>query len=203
MRSSAVGRRSVPSEAMSEPVRPDEIGRAEVALLRVAEGDRAAFPELYDRFAGKVYGLSLRVLRNNAHAEEVTQETMLEVWRKATQYDPARGSAAAWIMTIAHRKAIDRVRSEQSARRREERVAVRDLSVDDPGEAAELSLNRERLRNAMVDLTDLEREAIELAYYGGYTYREVADRLGAPLGTVKTRMRAGLARLRVSLGDVV
>ena len=169
----------------------------------VAKGDQSAFASLYDRIGAQVFGLVRRVVRDPSQSEEVTQEVLLDVWRLATRFDPARGSATGWIMTMAHRRAVDRVRSEQSARNRNERIAVRD-SADKPFdvvvEDVELRFEQEQVRRALDDLTDLQREAIELAYYSGYTYREVAELLDTPLGTVKTRLRDGLIRLRDTIG---
>jgi RNA polymerase sigma-70 factor (ECF subfamily) len=169
----------------------------------VAKGDQTAFASLYDRIGAQVFGLVRRVVRDPSQSEEVTQEVLLEVWRSASRFDPARGSANGWIMTMAHRRAVDRVRSEQSARNRDERIALRD-SADKPFdvvvEDVELRFEQEQVRRALGDLTDLQREAIELAYYSGYTYREVAELLDTPLGTVKTRLRDGLIRLRDTIG---
>ena len=142
------------------------------------------------------------MIRDPAHSEEVTQEILVEVWRTATRFDPDRGSARTWILTMAHRRAIDRVRSEQSSRDRTERVGHRDrgLAFDEVAEAVEVSLEHEQVRQALGMLTDLQREAVELAYYQGYTYREVSELLDTPLGTIKTRMRDGLIRLRDGMG---
>lgn len=174
----------------------------EQLLLRVARGDETAFGELYDRVAGKVYGVVRRVLRDPARSEEVTQEVLVEIWRTATRFDPDRGSASTWMLTMAHRRAIDRVRSVQSSRDRDERIGQRDLDrpFDAVAEEVETREEHARVRSALGQLTDLQREAVELAYYGGYTYREVAELLDAPLGTIKTRMRDGLIRLRDALG---
>jgi RNA polymerase sigma-70 factor (ECF subfamily) len=166
----------------------------------VARGDEAAFRELYDRAAGQVLGTVRRVLRDPAQSEEVMQEVLLEVWRTAARFDPEAGSAAAWIMTLAHRRAVDRVRSENSAARRELRAAVQVVDYDQVSEAVETSLEHERVRRCLTTLTDLQREAVTLAYYQGYTYGEVAELLGVAVGTVKTRMRDGLIRLRDCLG---
>lgn len=172
-------------------------------LADVARGDQAAFAALYDRVHVQVYGLIRRVLRDPSQSEEVTQEVLLDVWRTASRFDRARGSATAWIMTMAHRRAVDRVRSEQASRNREDRVGVRDQAADafdEVAETVEVRLEHEQVRQALDRLTDLQRESIELAYYGGYTYREVADLLDAPLGTIKTRLRDGLVRMRDALG---
>ena len=173
------------------------------ALLdRTARGDVAAFDQVYDRVAGAVLGLATRVLRNRALAEEVAQDVLVEVWRTAARYESGRGSAQGWIMTIAHRRAVDRVRREQAATEREERVAARDerRPHDEVGEAVETSLEREQVRRCMGSLTDLQRESVALAYYDGYTYREVAQLLHTPLGTIKSRLRDGLIRLRDCMG---
>ena len=175
----------------------------EDVLSEVARGDQAAFAELYDRVHTQVYGLVRRVLRDPAQSEEITQEVLLDVWRTASRFDRSRGSGTAWIMTMAHRRAVDRVRSEQSSRNRDNKVGVRDHAVegfDEVAETVEVRLEHQQVRQAMERLTDLQRESIELAYYGGYTYREVADLLDTPLGTVKTRLRDGLIRLRDAMG---
>jgi RNA polymerase sigma-70 factor, ECF subfamily len=190
---------------------PADIGRASVmpepdALLRaVARGDEAAFARLYDLVAGRVFGLAKRVLRDPAQAEEVTQEVLVEVWRTATRFDPSRGSATSWIFTIAHRRAVDRVRSEQASADRTQRLAAESATTpfDNVVEAATARVEQQQVRRCLKTLTDLQREALTLAYYGGYTYREVAQLLGAALPTVKTRMRDGLIRLRDCLGVTV
>lgn len=171
-------------------------------LAQVARGDQDAYSELYDRYAGIVFGVIRRVLRDPAQSEEVAQEVLVEAWRIAARYDPARGSVRTWLCTMAHRRAVDRVRSEQASRDRIERVA-RDRQVIDHdvvSEAVTSRLEHQQVRDALGTLTDLQREAIELAYYGGHSYREVSELLGAPLGTVKTRMRDGLIRLRDVMG---
>ena len=181
----------------------DQPGRSVDDLLRrVARGDGAAFEKLYDAVAGSVFGIIRRVLRDPAQSEEVAQEVMVEVWRTATRFDPDRGSATTWIHTMAHRRAVDRVRAAQSAHDRDIRAARRDVQppYDDVAEQVETRLEREQVRRCLGGLTDLQRESVTLAYYGGYTYREVADLLDTPLGTVKTRLRDGLIRLRDCLG---
>jgi RNA polymerase sigma-70 factor, ECF subfamily len=171
-------------------------------LARVARGDEAAFEQTYDQVADAVFGLVRRVLRDPAQSEEVTQEVLVEVWRTASRYEPARGSAMAWIMTMAHRRAVDRVRSEQAASDRQARAANREQVVvyDEVAEDVEARLDRERVRRCLDTLTDLQRQSVALAYYEGYTYREVAELLTVPLGTVKTRMRDGMIRMRDCLG---
>ncbi|HEU4422508.1 MAG TPA: ECF RNA polymerase sigma factor SigK [Pilimelia sp.] len=173
-------------------------------LRRVAHGDEPAFSALYELVAQRVYGLALRVLRSPAHAEEVAQEVLVEVWRTAGRHNPARGSATAWIFTIAHRRAVDRVRSEQAGADRARRVGVASAEIpyDDVVERATTRLDCQRVRRCMEGLTESQREAITLAYYEGLTYREVAELLDTALPTVKTRMREGLSRLRHCLGVI-
>ena len=185
------------------PARAPEDGEPDHnQLLRlVAVGDQEAFEVLYRELARPAYGVIRRVLCDPAQSEEVTQEVMLEVWRTASRFDPHRGSAMAWLMTMAHRRAVDRVRSGLAAAQREARAAVAATDYDVVAEEVETRLDAQRVRRCLDALTELQRESVTLAYYGGYTYREVAGLLGVAVGTVKTRMRDGLIRLRDCLGD--
>ncbi len=175
-------------------------GELAALLAMVARGDEAAFAGVYDRFATVVYGLVRRIVRDPAQSEEVTQEVLLEVWRTASRFDPGQGSARSWLMTLAHRRAVDRVRSAQASAEREVRAAVAATDYDVVVEEVETRLDAQRVRRCLDSLTELQRESVTLAYYGGYTYREVAGLLGVAVGTVKTRMRDGLIRLRDCLG---
>ncbi len=180
----------------ASPPTPEEL------ITRVARGDREAFDRLYDRFAGAVFGLVKRVLRDPAQSEEVTQEVLVDIWRTAPSFDPTRGSAGTWVMTLAHRRAVDRVRSAQASTNRDTFVATRDHepAYDVVAETVERRLEQEQVGRAMKELTDLQREAVGLAFYGGYSHVQVAELLDVPLGTVKTRIRDGLIRLRDNLG---
>lgn len=167
-------------------------------LVRVSRHDREAFSILYDELSALVFGLALRTTRSHALAEEVTQEVFIQVWDQASKFDPVKGSARSWVATIAHRRAVDVVRRAHASASREEAQPAEGPAAD----VAELVVavdEHDRVRDAMESLTDLQREAVELAYFGGLTYRQVAERLGAPLGTVKTRMRDGLARIRTTM----
>ncbi|MFE9428686.1 sigma-70 family RNA polymerase sigma factor [Kitasatospora sp. NPDC006697] len=168
-----------------------------------ARGDDGAFELLYRRVAGPVYAEALRMLRSRAHAEEVTQEVLLEVWRTAAAYRPERGSVLTWVLTMAHHRAVDRVRAAQASAERDHRAGCREqVPSEPPEEQAVRALDGQRVRSALARLSTAQREALVLAYYGGYTQREIAHRLGLPLGTVKTRIRDGLLRLRAAITTV-
>ncbi|MET9618612.1 ECF RNA polymerase sigma factor SigK [Kitasatospora indigofera] len=177
----------------------DEALRALVEL--VAEGDEAAFDRLYDRLAGPVLGVAGRVLRDPSQSEEVAQEVMLELWRSAGRYRPERGTVLSWALTIAHRRAVDRVRAAQAAYDRDWLDAVRSYApvFDEVAEQVELRFDQERVRQLLASLTKGQRDSLTLAYYGGCTQAQIAALLGTPLGTVKTRIRDGLIRLRDQL----
>jgi RNA polymerase sigma-70 factor, ECF subfamily len=187
-------------EPAANPRRGRGSGDLDSLLLQVARGDEGAYEAVYDLASGWVLGIARKVLRDPAQSEEVMQEVMLEVWRQASAFDPALGTGTAWMMTLAHRRAVDRVRSERSHVSREFRAARAVIEYDEVTEAVEASLDRERVRRCLSTLTAVQRECVRLAYYGGYTYAEVAGLLGVPAGTVKTRMRDGLIRLRDCLG---
>ena len=181
---------------------PDDPKAAAVEAIRGAgRGDEQAFARFYDLVSPTVFGTVLRVVRNRAFAEEITQEVFVELWRQAPRYDPDRGSPTTWAATIAHRRAVDRVRSEESARARDDRhardtPADRDVVAETVTDEAAAEYDRDRVAKALGQLTDVQREAVTLAYYGGHTYREVATLLDTPEGTVKTRIRDGLIKLR-------
>ncbi len=180
----------------------DSGDRVGVWLRESGQGDAAAFANVYDELAGLVFGVVRRVVRDVARSEEITQEVFVELWRLAPRFDQERGSARSWAATIAHRRAVDAVRSEQASRNRDERHARdRQLTAPSADEGLEDTLVRARVRRALDRLTDLQRESVELAYYGGHTYRDVAALLDIAEGTAKTRIRDGLIRLRDEMGD--
>ena len=171
-------------------------------LVRVADGDQRAFAELYDLLSPRVFALILKVVVNRAQSEEVLQEVFLEIWQSASRFAPNRGQGRSWVFTIAHRRAVDRVRSSQSSTDRDMRVGVRDLGGerDVVQEAVESKLVGERVVAALAALPEAQQEALVLAYYGGYSQSEISALTGVPLGTIKTRMRDGLTRLRGEMG---
>ena len=184
------------------PVRARDLAHLsdEALVALVSRSDESALAELYDRIGGTAYGLAYRVLRDEALAEDAVQEAFLALWRSAGSFVPERAKASTWILTLVHRRAVDVVRREQR-RRTEPLEAAPEPAEGSAEEAAWLRLDRERVQAALAQLPDQQREAIELAYYGGYTQSELADRLGQPVGTIKSRMFAGLTRLRELLED--
>jgi RNA polymerase sigma-70 factor (ECF subfamily) len=179
--------------------RVDHVGEL---LVRTAQGDQAAFARVYDMLSARVFGLILRVLVDRSQSEEVLQEVFLEVWQSAAQFAPNKGQGRSWVFTIAHRRAVDRVRSSQASSDRDVKAGFRDLGVphDSVAEEVELRIEGRRVAAAVASLPDVQREALSLAYYGGYSQSEIAAMVGAPLGTIKTRMRDGLTRLRMEMG---
>jgi RNA polymerase sigma factor (sigma-70 family) len=172
----------------------------EALVLLAARSEQSALAELYDRYGRPAYGLALRVLRDEALAEDAVQEAFLTLWRTAASFSPDRGKASTWILTLVHRRAVDVVRREQR-RRTELLERAPEPSGGDVPEDAWLRLQRERVQEALRQLPDGQREALELAYYAGFSQSELAERLGQPLGTIKSRMFAGLARMRELLGE--
>ncbi|KQY48097.1 RNA polymerase subunit sigma [Cellulomonas sp. Root137] len=184
------------------PGEADAPRSAESLLSDVAQGDDSAFAVLYDTLGRGVFGTCLGVLRDPDHAAEVAQEVWVEVWRTAARFDAARGSARTWTLTLAHRRAVDRVRAVQAQRDRDQRVldGSTEREFDVVADEVESALEQVRVRDCLGTLTSTQKQAVVLAYYGGRTYREVADELAAPLPTVKSRIRDGLLRLRDCLG---
>jgi RNA polymerase sigma-70 factor (ECF subfamily) len=176
----------------------------EALLLEVARGNHLAFGELYDQVAGKVHGVVQRCLIDHAQTEEVAQEVFLEIWQTAARFEPTKGAALTWILTMAHRRAVDRVRSSQSSRNRDLRLGISrvEIDYDQVWETAEIRVEHDRARAAMDRLTTLQREAISLAYLEGYTPTELATLLNISVGTAKTRLRDGLNRLRIAMDCV-
>jgi RNA polymerase sigma-70 factor, ECF subfamily len=194
---------------VTETCAANSAGGREASAARLAElvalsasGHHDAFAELYDLTAARIHGVVLRVLRSADHAAEVTQEVFVDVWRQAARYSPEKGSVLAWMTTVAHRRAVDRVRSVSSEVARDDRyaAATADRAVDDVWMGVEQRLDAEMVRKGMASLTAIQREAITLAYFGGYSQSQVAQLLNVPLGTVKTRIRDGLIGLRNALG---
>ncbi|MCZ2807300.1 sigma-70 family RNA polymerase sigma factor [Modestobacter sp. VKM Ac-2983] len=191
---------------VSRPVRSPEDGAADLELVRrMAAGDRTAVDDLYLRFRRPAFALARRVLADEVLAEDVLQDVFLGIWRNPGAFDGSRGSVASWVLTMVHHKAVDAVRREESHRRRTAR-AEEDMALAAPTETHDVEdeawerVEAGRVRTALRSLPDPQREALTLAYYGGYTQREVAALTGAPLGTVKTRMLAGMRRLKETLG---
>ncbi|MEO7007361.1 MAG: ECF RNA polymerase sigma factor SigK [Terrimesophilobacter sp.] len=185
---------------------PAGVGVASVSLdallQQVAQGDQLAFSNLYDGIAPRVFGLVRRVLIDHAQSEEVTQEVFLEIWQSASRFEPNKGKAMTWILTMARRRAIDRIRSSQAGRDRDTRVGLRDYEpeYDEVAESVEIRVEAKKVDTAMRELSDVQRQVISLAYYGGSSHSEIAQTLGVPIGTVKTRMRDGMIRLRNLMG---
>lgn len=180
----------------------DSVQTPDDLLRQVALGAESAFESLYDAMASRVFGLVLRVLRDQAQSEEVTQEVFVEAWQQAKRFDPSRGTAASWLLTIAHRRAVDRVRSSQASQARDMRIGIKEFqdSYDDVEENAILHDESLRAVQALQRLNQAQREAIHLAYFGGYTHTEVAELLKIPVGTAKTRIRDGMNKLRELMG---
>lgn len=196
---------TTPPMTVEDQVGMTSIGEAlDVLVIAVSQGDEAAFSALYDAVGPRVYGLALRVLRDFHQSEEVTQEVFLQLWQSSARFDPARGSALGFVMMLAHRRAVDRVRASDAARRRDNLHhgwSTHD-EVDVTAEAAHASLEARAVRAALAVLTPAQREAIELAYFEGYSYRGVAAVLAIPEGTAKTRIRDGMVRLHDALAFV-
>jgi RNA polymerase sigma-70 factor (ECF subfamily) len=179
------------------PADGDDVG---ALLVEVAKGDSASFAQLYDAMSAQVFGLARRVIRDPERAEDVAQEVFLEVWRKAAAFDRDRGTAKTWILTIAHRRAVDAVRRAETSRKYESQVVADEVDEAAPGEAMIEREERDAVRDCLGTLTELQQESIRLAYYQGDTYNQVATLLDKPLPTIKTRMRDGLIRRRDCMG---
>jgi RNA polymerase sigma-70 factor (ECF subfamily) len=174
---------------------------ADGLLLLVAGGDRAAFAALYDLASARVHGIVRRVLVDQAQSEEVTQDVFLEIWQHASRFDPEVGHAVGWILTIAHRKAVDRVRASQASRNRDLKIGIRDMprEFDHVAEEVEITVEHSRARSALANITELQRQVVTLAYFDGLSQNEIAEKLNVKVGTVKTRLRDGLMRLRIEM----
>jgi RNA polymerase sigma-70 factor (ECF subfamily) len=188
----------VPMQSRTDPAELTEL------IARVAAGDQDAFAQFYDRTSRVVYGIVLHVLRDAAQAEEVTQEVYVDAWRTATRYDAAAGSPKAWLNTIAHRRAVDRVRSSERRSQRERRAFLDSRDDTVARDASDIAIARDessRVRSALEALPESQRDAVVLAYFDGRSHRDISESLHVPLGTVKTRIRDGLKRLRATLGE--
>jgi RNA polymerase sigma-70 factor, ECF subfamily len=173
----------------------------EALVALAARSEQTALAELYDRYGRPAYGLALRILRDESLAEDAVQEAFLALWRTASRFVPEKGKASTWILTLVHRRAVDTVRREQRRRTDTLEQGPEPAAGSGPDEEAWLRLQRERVQGALRQLPDQQREALELAYYGGFTQSELAERLGQPLGTIKSRMFTGISRLRELLGE--
>ena len=194
-------RNALRRRVLDDPDHGDSSDPLGTLLSRAGRGDQSAFAELYDQLAPLLYGVVLKVVRDPSQSEEVTQEAFIELWKLAPRYDPSRGSVRSWAATLAHRRAIDRVRSEQASRDRTEREAhKRPIQSSDVAEQVVANIDGTRVRKALERLTEIQRQAVELAYFGGHSYREVALLLDVAEGTIKTRIRDGMIRLRDELG---
>ncbi len=194
-------RSSLRRRGLEQPGQDDSNDPLGTLLSLAGRGDQSAFAELYDQLAPLLYGVVLKVVRDPSQSEEVTQEAFIELWRLAPRYDASRGSVRSWAVTLAHRRAIDRVRSEQASRDRTEREAhKRPIQSSDVAEQVVANIDGTRVRKALERLTEIQRQAVELAYFGGHSYREVALLLDVAEGTIKTRIRDGMIRLRDELG---
>ena len=170
-------------------------------LVRTGRGDESAFAAVYDALSASVYGMARRVIRDPSRAEEVSQEVFIQLWKTAARFDPERGSARSWVLTMAHRRAVDAVRHDQAASNRDHKyVSSNGPAFNEVEESVTLSLEHEQVRRCLAGLTDLQREAVNLAYYQGYTYAEVAEALNVNPATIKTRIRDGIVRLRDCMG---
>ncbi len=191
----------------TKPTRTSQASGADHAhtqlMQRVQHGDQTAFAALYDALAPRIFGLVYRVLGDHSHSEEVTQEVFLHAWQQANSYSPGLGSPASWLLTIAHRRAVDRVRSTQSSTERDEKIGTRnvDVAYDVVLEDVEQLETRAHIRAALDTLTEAQRECVLLAYHGGYSQTQIAHQLNIPLGTVKSRVREGMSQLRKILGS--
>jgi RNA polymerase sigma-70 factor (ECF subfamily) len=174
-----------------------------VLVERLSGGDETALVDLYDRYAGFVYGLAVRTLVDRQAAEDLTQDVFVSLWEHPDRIESGRGTLRGFLGTLTHRRAVDAVRREEARRRREARVARQDGDVPDVSEAVLRSDTTSKVRTALETLPEAQRRALELAYFHGYTYRQVADALGIPEGTAKSRLRLALARIAESLGPEI